>query len=63
MSNAGDAYVSAWVDPELRRELDELADANDRSRSAEIRLAIVAHVQGAAASLEPSVYSPEGEAA
>jgi predicted transcriptional regulator len=38
-------HVNARVDPELLRLLDEKAEANDRSRSAELRVALRAHVE------------------
>jgi predicted transcriptional regulator len=38
-------HVNAWIDPELARKLDEKAAAADRSRSAELRIAIRAYVE------------------
>ena len=37
-------HVNAWVEPEDVRRLDERAAAAERSRSAEIRVAIRAHL-------------------
>lgn len=37
-------HVNAWVEPELVRRLDAKAQAADRSRSAEIRLALRLHL-------------------
>ncbi len=37
--------VTAWIDPELVVRLDDAARAADRSRSAEVRLAILRHVE------------------
>jgi predicted transcriptional regulator len=42
------AHVNAFVDATVRRELERLAQANDRSLSAEIRRALAAHVERAA---------------
>lgn len=36
--------VNAWIDPEVAARLDAMARAADRSRSAEIRLALREHV-------------------
>ena len=36
--------VTAWVDPEDAERLDDVARAADRSRSAELRLAIRRHI-------------------
>jgi integrase len=38
-------HINAWVDPELARRLDEKAREADRSRSAEIRIALRQHVE------------------
>ena len=38
-------HVNAFVDIDVRRELERLALANDRSLSAEIRRALRAHVE------------------
>ena len=38
-------HVNAFVDVDVRRELERLALANDRSLSAEIRRALRAHVE------------------
>ena len=39
--------VNAWVDPEDAERLDDAARAADRSRSAELRLAIRAYLERA----------------
>jgi predicted transcriptional regulator len=39
------AHVNAFVDVDVRRELERLAQRNDRSLSAEIRRALAAHVE------------------
>ena len=39
--------VNAWVDPGDAERLDDVARAADRSRSAELRLAIRAHLERA----------------
>jgi predicted transcriptional regulator len=36
--------VGAWVEPDIIRRLDECADQQERTRSAEIRLALRRHV-------------------
>jgi predicted transcriptional regulator len=41
----GRAHVNAFVDVEVRRELERLARVNDRSMSAEIRLALREYVE------------------
>ena len=38
-------HVTVMVDPEVARRIDERAEAADRSRSAEIRLALRRHVE------------------
>ena len=38
-------HVNAWIDPELARALDQKAREADRSRSAEIRVALRRHVE------------------
>ncbi len=38
-------HVNAFVDVDVRRQLERLALANDRSLSAEIRRALRAHVE------------------
>ena len=38
-------HVNAFIDRDVRLELERLARANERSLSAEIRLALRAHVQ------------------
>jgi predicted transcriptional regulator len=38
-------HVNAFVDADVRRELERLARMNERSLSAEIRLALRAHVE------------------
>jgi predicted transcriptional regulator len=38
-------FVGAWVDPDLIRRLDERAHQQERTRSAEIRLALRRHVE------------------
>jgi predicted transcriptional regulator len=40
-------HVNAWVEPELARALDLKAREADRSRSAEIRIALRRHVEHA----------------
>lgn len=40
-------HLTAQVPADLARELQQLADANDRPRSAEIRLALRAHLERA----------------
>ena len=37
-------HVNAFIDVDVRRELERLAQENDRSLSAEIRRALAAHV-------------------
>ena len=37
-------HLNAWVEPDIVRQLDERAEAADRSRSAEIRVALREHV-------------------
>jgi hypothetical protein len=37
-------YVSAWLEPGLRSQIEELAARNDRSVSAELRVALRQHV-------------------
>ena len=37
-------HVNAFIDRDVRRELERLARVNERSLSAEIRLALRAHV-------------------
>jgi predicted transcriptional regulator len=39
--------VNTWVEPELVERLDDVARAADRSRSAELRIAIRAHIERA----------------
>jgi predicted transcriptional regulator len=41
----GREHVNVWVEPELVRQLDEKAEEADRSRSAEIRIALRRHVE------------------
>ena len=38
-------HVNAWIEPDLAQRLDEKAQEADRSRSAEIRLALRRHVE------------------
>jgi predicted transcriptional regulator len=38
-------HVNAWIEPDLVRRLDEKAREADRSRSAEIRLALRRHFE------------------
>jgi len=38
-------HVNAWVEPRIVEQLDAKAVAADRSRSAEIRLALRAHLE------------------
>jgi len=38
-------YVGAWLEPELRLGLNESARLNERSLSAEVRLAIRRHLE------------------
>jgi predicted transcriptional regulator len=38
-------HVNAWIDHDLAQRLDEKAREADRSRSAEIRLALRRHVE------------------
>jgi hypothetical protein len=40
----GDAYLAFFADPELRDHLDRLARRNERSRSAELRIAVAHHL-------------------
>jgi predicted transcriptional regulator len=40
-------HVNAWIEPELARTLDQKAREADRSRSAEIRVALRRHVERA----------------
>jgi predicted transcriptional regulator len=44
----GYVSIGAWVRPEIRDALEEMAQANERSKSREIVLAIEAHVARAA---------------
>jgi len=39
--------VNAWIDPEDAERLDDVARAADRSRSAELRIAIRAYLERA----------------
>jgi predicted transcriptional regulator len=41
----GREHVNVWVEPEIVRQLDEKAEEADRSRSAEIRVALRRHVE------------------
>lgn len=45
-------YVCAWVDPDVRDQLDALARQNRNGRSAEIRRAIDNHIAAANLSKE-----------
>jgi predicted transcriptional regulator len=47
-------HVNAWIDPDLAQRLDEKARDADRSRSAEIRIALREHVEREQAGLEPN---------
>jgi predicted transcriptional regulator len=38
-------FVGAWIDPDLIRRLDERARQQERTRSAEIRLALRRHIE------------------
>jgi predicted transcriptional regulator len=38
-------HINAFIDRDVRRELERLARVNERSLSAEIRLALRAHVE------------------
>ena len=38
-------HVGTWVEPEVVRELEERAEQVDRSRSAEIRIALRRHLE------------------
>jgi predicted transcriptional regulator len=40
----GREHLNVWVEPELARKLDEKAEEADRSRSAEIRVALKEHL-------------------
>lgn len=44
LNGFGTAYVSAWLQPRLRDELDELARRHRVTRSEEIRAALIRHV-------------------
>jgi predicted transcriptional regulator len=46
-------HVNTWVEPELVGQLDEKAAAADRSRSAEIRVALRQHVDADRSALDP----------
>jgi predicted transcriptional regulator len=41
----GREHVNVWVEPELVRQLDEKAEEADRSRSAQIRIALREHIE------------------
>lgn len=49
------ALVGAWVNPEIHSRLSDLASKNERSVSAEMRVALTAHLEraGGSASAEP----------
>ena len=38
-------HVGTWVEPEVVRELEERAEQADRSRSAEIKIALRRHLE------------------
>ena len=44
-STAPRQHVNAFIDVDVRRKLERLARTNERSLSAEIRLALRAHVE------------------
>jgi predicted transcriptional regulator len=46
-------HVNAWVEPELVRRLDARAQAAERTRSAEIRIALRQHVERGQRRKEP----------
>lgn len=46
-------HVNAWVEPELVRRLDARAQAAERTRSAEIRIALRQHVERCQRRKEP----------
>ena len=54
-STAQREHINAFIDVGVRRELERLAQENDRSLSAEIRRALAAHVDRH----EPSIRSEE----
>lgn len=38
-------HINAFIDTDIRRKLEQLAESNDRSLSAEIRRALAAYVE------------------
>ena len=51
------AHVNAWIEPELARALDQKAREADRSRSAEIRVALRRHVERGGETTNPKERS------
>jgi predicted transcriptional regulator len=54
MSATTTEYVGAYVPPELRAGLGELARRNERTVSAELRRAIAAHLEREQAEAQPT---------
>jgi hypothetical protein len=55
------AHLNAYVDRDVRNELERIARDNDRSLSAEVRLGLRAHVERADETDEEVVIPASGE--